>query len=113
MGGMSGGGSGAPAMTYRVPWRVIQPTDPPPSQGLLLYWFPTSQQELEKSSLNFSRDLSVYASQCVTLGILDARTEGRQFGFFGEPRVNVLLLNIALDSAFGAPKPLPPAPAKP
>jgi K+-transporting ATPase ATPase C chain len=44
--------------------------------------------------------------------ILDAHTQGRQFGFFGEPRVNVLLLNIAIDSAFGAPKPLPAAATK-
>ena len=45
--------------------------------------------------------------------ILDAHTEGRQFGFFGEPRVNVLLLNIALDSSFSAPKPLSAAQTKP
>lgn len=38
--------------------------------------------------------------------ILARHVQGRQFGFFGEPRVNVLLLNIAVDSAFGAPKTL-------
>lgn len=32
--------------------------------------------------------------------VVDAHTEGRQFGILGDPRVNVLLLNVAVDSAF-------------
>ncbi|MCC6316886.1 MAG: potassium-transporting ATPase subunit KdpC [Gemmatimonadaceae bacterium] len=34
--------------------------------------------------------------------VVDRTTEGRQFGVFGEPRVNVLRLNLAIDSTFPA-----------
>jgi K+-transporting ATPase ATPase C chain len=32
--------------------------------------------------------------------VINAHTEGRQFGFLGEPRVNVLELNLDLDSKY-------------
>ena len=31
------------------------------------------------------------------LGLIDANTAGKTFGFLGEPRVNVLELNVALE----------------
>ncbi|HUK87737.1 MAG TPA: tetratricopeptide repeat protein [Terriglobales bacterium] len=74
MGGM-GGGSSMPDQTFPVPWKIVQPSDPAPTAGLALYWLPSSQTELEQSSLRYSRTLSLYASQCVSMGVVDYRTE--------------------------------------
>ena len=41
--------------------------------------------------------------------VVEANVEGRTFGVLGEPRVNVLLTNLALDRQFGKATPLPPA----
>jgi tetratricopeptide (TPR) repeat protein len=72
MGGMGGGGVGM-MTTYPVPWKVVQPADPPLKDGLAVYWLPSSQKELEASSLRFSETLSNYAAHCVTMGIVNQR----------------------------------------
>ncbi len=69
MGGMSGGSS---QQVYTVPWRLIKAADEV-KDGLVVYWFPASDVEFQKSSLRESRTLQLYAQQCVTMGVVDAR----------------------------------------
>ncbi len=57
---------------YNVPWRVWGPNAPAITSGLILYWFPSSVQEVQKSSLRTSRVLSLYAAQCISMEIADA-----------------------------------------
>src|SRR6266550_280088 len=65
-----GGGGGSNTPVYIVPWK---PAAPPPSGGLVLYWFPASNNELRNSSLKESRTLSLYASQCVAMQYGDGK----------------------------------------
>src|SRR6185437_1542576 len=79
MGGMApaGGGVSMPQQVYYVPWKLAQPQMSAPAGGLVLYWFPSSQDELQKSSLRVSRPLSLYASQCVEMEVADPSSEFR------------------------------------
>jgi tetratricopeptide (TPR) repeat protein len=74
-GGMSngGGGGGANPPVYVVPWKVRAPKDPA-AKGLVLYWFPASENEWKNSSLHESRMLSLYASQCVNMEVGTSQT---------------------------------------
>jgi tetratricopeptide (TPR) repeat protein len=72
--GGNGGGSTTNPVVYHVPWKMLKETDKPVTEGLILYWFPASKEELQRSSLRESRELSLYASQCISMQLADGRT---------------------------------------
>ena len=102
-GGGGGGGTGGvaggsraegPAPTvYNVPWKIWEARTTP-SKGLILYWFPTSNTEVEKSSLRASRILTVYSSQCVAMTIADAKQPELQ-PIVGDSALPVAVLTTA------------------
>lgn len=76
-GGVGGGGGSrnegpAPAV-YNVPWKIWEARSAP-NKGLVLYWFPATNDEIKKSSLRQSRLLTLYSAQCVAMTVADAKT---------------------------------------
>jgi len=71
--GGGGGSNDANPVVYHVPWKMPpKSTDAPVTEGLVLYWLPASAKEVGISPLKESRNLSLYASQCVTMQLADA-----------------------------------------
>ena len=90
---MSGAGSnlGQNPVAYHVPWKLPDPAAAPVKTGLILYWFPASAEEIKASSLRESRDLSLYASQCVTMQLDDTR-DPKAGKLIGEAKLPVAVL---------------------
>jgi tetratricopeptide (TPR) repeat protein len=97
VGGGGGRGSGPEPTVYKVPWNMWDARSKP-QRGLVLYWFPASNNEVQKSSLRTSRILTLYAAQCVTMTVADAKTPELQ-SIIGDSQLPVAVLA----SADGAP----------
>ncbi len=99
-GGGGGGGTGgvaggarnegpAPAV-YKVPWKLWEARTAP-NKGLVLYWFPASNDEVKKSAMLASRILTIYSGQCVSMTVADAKTPELQ-PIIGDSQVPVAVL---------------------
>src|ERR1044072_5597808 len=92
-GGGGGRGSGPEPTVYKVPWNMWDARSKP-QRGLVLYWFPASNNEVQKSSLRTSRILTLYAAQCVTMTVADAKTPELQ-SIIGDSQLPVAVLATA------------------
>ncbi len=98
-GGMGGGGAMAEAV-YQVPWKLLSAPDAVAPGGLVVYWLPASDNELKNSSLRNSRTLSLYAAQCVTMGVVDASTPMGQ-KILGDEKLPVAILAASDGAVIG------------
>ena len=53
-----------------VPWKVLELGAPRESSPLTLYWVPATRDELRRSDLLASDELTLYSSQCVAMRIV-------------------------------------------
>ena len=53
-----------------VPWKIVGAADPPAKASMALVWIPVSADEFKHSALLTSRQLTMYASQCVAMEVI-------------------------------------------
>jgi len=66
----SGSRGGESSMPTFVPWKVLNPGDEPLKNDLVLYWVPSTRDEIRRSPLLTSRPLAIYSTQCVGMQIV-------------------------------------------
>ena len=94
-GGVGGGNSGnmsAPTV-YNVPWKNWDAKGAPP-KGLVLFWFPASNDELKKSPMRGSRTLTLYSAKCVEMNVADSTNAALQ-NLIGDSKPPVAVLASA------------------
>src|SRR5690242_18084970 len=85
-GGLGGMTGGSPSQVYLVPWKGLTAAEAAPKEGLIVYWFPASADEYQRSSLRESRTLQLYSQQCVNMLVADAGTQwGKKFAVTAVP----------------------------
>ena len=61
---------GAGSQVSLVPWKVLEPGGEPVKAPLILFWVPTSPDEMRRSDLITSYRLTVYSSRCVGMQVV-------------------------------------------
>jgi len=89
-GGGGGGGTGgitsSAPQVYHVPWVTVGGVAPP-AGDLVVYWFPTSKEQVKGSALRTSRSLTLWSAQCVGVGMVPAENNAlrQRFAVNGTP----------------------------
>jgi len=81
-----------PSMPTFVPWKVLNAGDEPLKTDLVLYWIPSSRDEMRRSPLLTSRPLAIDSTQCVGMQIIRPDDEANiaKFGATGTLPIAIL-----------------------
>lgn len=55
-----------------VPWKVLEPGAEPLKKAFVLFWIPSSPDEMRRSSLITSQRLTLYAGRCIGMHVVRA-----------------------------------------